>query len=467
MLASGYVVFWRVTLKMNFKSSFLFARRILFSKSSGVSVAKKSLSGAVLCIGISLVPLVAIITISNGMMNGITERLVSLSSSHLEAVCYSKNAQVLEEASLAAKSVPGVTAAYPMISCPAMAMSGKKRCGVTLRALPKNIFEEDSSYKKLFFTEDGNIADFVAGEKSALIGKGISERLGVKAGDTIRVVNVLSNPGAKGEAEAAGGGEPFSIRPSISSYKIRAVISCGYQELDSLWLFIDFEDGKKIMGAAQTVNAVMIETADAFSSELPSLQKKVQGVLGGAFRVYRWDQLNRAQYENFSSTKILLVFIQLLIVLVSCVNISSALIMLVLERRREIAILKSLGASEEGVATSFLLVGISCGIAGLLFGIPLGLFLSVNINGLIHFSEKAINFFAQGLYFLAKGDIMNFREIHLLDEAYYLKEIPVEIPFGELLFIGFLTLGLSLLASLLPARKAGRQRPLEILRTTR
>lgn len=450
---------------MNFKSSFLFSRRILFSKSSGMSVAKKSLAGAVLCIGISLVPLVTIITISNGMMNGITERLVSLSSSHLEAVCYSKNAQVLEDAALAAKSVPGISVAYPMVSCPAMAMAGKNRCGVTLRAIPKNVFEEDASYKKLFFTEDGSIADFVAGEKGALIGKGISERLGVKAGDTIRVVNILSNPNKGSDADSSR--NSISIRPSVSSYKIRAVISCGYQELDSLWLFIDFEDGKKIMGAAQTMNAVMIETADAFSAELPSLQKKVQDVLGGAFRVYRWDQLNRAQYENFSSTKTLLVFIQLLIVLVACVNISSALIMLVLERRREIAILKSLGASNGGISASFLLVGISCGIAGLSFGIPLGLFLSVNINGLIHFSEKAINFLAQGLYFLAKGDIMNFREIHLLDEAYYLKEIPVEIPFGELFFIGFLTLGLSLLASLLPARKAGKQRPLEILRTTR
>lgn len=450
---------------MNFKSSFLFSRRILFSKSSGMSVAKKSLAGAVLCIGISLVPLVTIITISNGMMNGITERLVSLSSSHLEAVCYSKNAQVLEDAALAAKSVPGISVAYPMVSCPAMAMAGKNRCGVTLRAIPKNVFEEDASYKKLFFTEDGSIADFVAGEKDALIGKGISERLGVKAGDTIRVVNILSNPNKGSDADSSR--NSISIRPSVSSYKICAVISCGYQELDSLWLFIDFEDGKKIMGAAQTMNAVMLETADAFSAELPSLQKKVQGVLGGAFRVYRWDQLNRAQYENFSSTKTLLVFIQLLIVLVACVNISSALIMLVLERRREIAILKSLGASNGGISASFLLVGISCGIAGLSFGIPLGLFLSVNINSLFHFSEKAINFLAQGLYFLAKGDIMNFREIHLLDEAYYLKEIPVEIPFGELFFIGFLTLGLSLLASLLPARKAGKQRPLEILRTTR
>lgn len=432
-----------------------------------MSVAKKSLAGAILCIGISLVPLVAIITISNGMINGITERLVSLSSSHLEAVCHSKNAQVLEEAALAVKIIPGISAAYPMISCPAMAMAGKNRCGVILRAIPKNVFEEDASYKKLFFTEDGSIADFAAGEKGALIGKEISEQLGVKAGDTIRIVNILSNPSKENGADDFDSAHnSISIRPLISSYKIKAVISCGYQELDSLWLFIDFEDGKKIMGAAQTMNAVMIETADAFSAELPSLQKKVQDLFGGAFRVYRWDQLNRAQYENFSSTKILLVFIQLLIVLVACVNISSALIMLVLERRREIAILKSLGASNGGISASFLLVGFSCGVAGLLLGIPLGLFLSVNINGLIHFSEKAINFFAQGLYFLAKGDIMNFREIHLLDEVYYLKEIPVEIPFGELFFIGFLTLGLSLFASLLPARKAGKQRPLEILRTT-
>ena len=83
---------------MNFKSSFLFAKRIIFPKSGRITIARKSLGGAILCIGISLIPLVVVLAVSNGMINGITRRMISLSSSHLEAVSFSKDFKALEKA---------------------------------------------------------------------------------------------------------------------------------------------------------------------------------------------------------------------------------------------------------------------------------------------------------------------------------------------------------------------------------
>ena len=154
----------------------------------------------------------------------------------------------------------------------------------------------------------------------------------------------------------------------------------------------------------------------------------------------------------------------LLIVLVASVNISSALVMIVMERRKEIAILKSVGADSSGITASFLLIGIVSGAGGVLTGIPVGLLAGVNINRIISFMEKVVNLFLKFAYVLANGNQGGFTSVHLLDPAYYLQEIPVIIPFGELLVITLGTLILSLIVSAIPAIKAGKEKPLDTLR---
>ena len=181
-------------------------------------------------------------------------------------------------------------------------------------------------------------------------------------------------------------------------------------------------------------------------------------------RVYTWNELNAAEYENFASTKILLLLIMLLIVLVASVNISSALVMVVMERRREIAILKSMGASEDGIKMSFILVGFASGAGGTLIGIPLGLLAAVNINPLINIMEKIVNICAKFVYLIGKGELESFSSVRLLDPAYYLQDIPVSVPFGHLLLITAGTLVLSLVVSIIPAAKAGKEKPLDTLR---
>ena len=438
---------------MNLKASFLFAKRIIFPKSGRSSIARKSLEGAILCVGISLIPLVVVLAVSSGMIDGVTRRMISLSSSHLEAFSVGGDSSLLKDAAAQALNVPGVTFSYPMIEASALATANSKRCGVSVRALPPEIFSSLKSYKELFYAEDGSVEDFVSGQKSVMIGRGVADKLGVAAGDTIRLVTIHKKDGG--------------VSPSIHSYKVSALVSCGYRELDAMWLFIPFDVGKRILKGSDISASVKCELENPFSPQVYSAQKALKRALGQKFKVFRWDQLNASQYENFSSTKILLIFIQLLVVLVASVNISSALTMLALERRREIGILKSLGASPKGISLAFLMAGFFCAFSGLLFGIPAGLFLSVNINSVIKLAEKAVNFFGGGLYFLFKGDIMAFEQIHLLDDEYYLNVIPIDIPFGDLFLIGTSALILSLAASLWPALKAGKERPLETLRDSR
>ena len=116
------------------------------------------------------------------------------------------------------------------------------------------------------------------------------------------------------------------------------------------------------------------------------------------------------------------------------------------------------------LTAAFLLAGFSAGAAGVLFGVPLGLLASVNINALISVVERLVNACGKCLYVLLHGDNGMYTAIRLLDPAYYLQQIPVTVPFRELLVIVLGTLLLSLLVSALPAVRAGREKPLETLR---
>jgi lipoprotein-releasing system permease protein len=205
-----------------------------------------------------------------------------------------------------------------------------------------------------------------------------------------------------------------------------------------------------------------IETYDAFSSELHATYEKIEDMMPSEFSLYKWSELNATELENFASTKLLLLLIMFLIVLVATVNISSALVMLVMERRREIAILKSIGASNSGISASFIVIGTCIGALGILVGVPFGLLAAINVNKIITFLEWIINFFTQAIFSLFTKD--GFSTIHLLDPAFYLEEVPVIIPFLELFIIVALTLLLSIIVSVIPSIKAGKEKPLSILR---
>ncbi|MCF0241066.1 MAG: ABC transporter permease [Treponema sp.] len=439
---------------MKFKASLMFAKSLIFPKAEKGSSARRSMSGALLCIGLSIIPLIVVLTVTNGMIEGMTERLIGLSSSHLEAlvmrnhryVWTSENFSLLSEK---IKEIDGVTEAYPQVTLTALAGGKKERTGANVRAVPGDIFIRNKEFSSLFTVSDGSFESFKAGEKTAIIGEKLAENLNIKAGDSFKLITTKILNGV--------------TTPKLTVLKVGAVISSGYQELDALWVFVPIDVAYNNIPLGSASFSVMIETEDAFSPMLQKIRDSVDEELGGIANVYTWNEMNASEFENFSSTRVMLVFIMMLIVLVASVNISSAIIMLVMERRKEIAILKSVGASSFGITLSFLFAGLSCGIGGVLIGLPLGLLLSVNANEIVQFSEKLVNFFGKFINLLKGVPVSEIKTIHLMDPAYYLTEIPVSIPFSEILLIVAGTLVLSLLVSLIPSLKAGKERPIVLL----
>lgn len=448
---------------MNIKASMLYAQRLLFPKSGRNSTAGKSLLGAVFSIGLSLVPLIVVLAVSDGMIEGITSRIIELSSYHMQVNLYASlmegeerdyysTSMAIEELAQKVSAVPGVVSAYPERQGIGLAAGAKGRTGATIRAVPEDIFAEGSSFSKLIKAKSGTLS--FSTEKSAIIGEAIATILDLQPGDTIRLVTMRT--GATG-----------NVIPKITPFTVEAVVSSGYQELDALWVFIPFDTGFSLLEGSLSSVLIGITTDNAFSESLWETATAVEQIIPPGSRVRLWNELNRSQFENFASTRMMLIFIMLLIVLVASVNISSALVMLAMERRKEIAILKSIGATSGGIVTAFLMTGLCTGAMGVLIGLPLGLLCAVNINGILTWVEQILNILLhfwynlKGLFVITTGD---FIPVHLLDPTYYLEEIPVVLPFNSVFVIVMGTLILSVVVSALPSIKAGAEKPLDTLR---
>lgn len=444
---------------MNLAASFLYAKRIVFPKKSNVSRGTKSLFGAMICIGISLIPLVAILTVSEGMIDGITHRMIELSSHDLQISAedsdWQKSSyQEIKNFSHKIEEIPGIQKSYPEISCSALVAGKNYRSGAYIRAVEKNLFQIDKGFNEYFELIDGERS--FENQNDAIIGKHLSEVLNLKAGDSFRIITI----NRVGQ----------SVVPKLSSFVVKGIVSCGYQELDALWIFIPIESAFKNLALNSCQFSIGLSTDFTFDNQkLFKLQNDVQNFLYSEESlensyVIRWDEANRSQFENFSSTKALLLLIVLVILLAASINISSGVVMLVMERKKEIAILKSTGATSFGISFAFLIAGTSCGLGGLLFGLPIGLFVSVNVNEIIKFFENIANFFVNIFNILVYSkDVVN-ANVHILNPEYYLQNIPINIPVQKLILMSVFTLVLSMIMAALPSIKAGKEKPINTLR---
>ena len=448
---------------MTFKSSLMFAKSLIFPRAEKKSSARRSLWGALICIGLSIVPLVVVLSITNGMIQGMTDRIIGLSSSNIQAYVSPKlkdtqNADSYRAYAKQFLEVDGVLQAYPEIGITALAAGKKMRTGAQIRAMDKDIFSMNKAFKELFTIIEGDISEYenqsdeddTSAQKNAVIGQKMSELLELHAGDTFRIITIKTNNGKQS--------------PKLTSFKVSAIVSSGYQELDALWVFVPLETVYQFVSLDNASYTIMIDTPEAYSPDLVRIQRELKTKFGKYMNFYRWDQVHESEFENFSSTKVMLVFIMLLIVLVASINISSAIVMLVMERRKEIAILKSIGATPSGITFAFIITGMTCGLGGLALGLPFGLLAAVNANQIVKIIEKVVNLFARFGYLLKGVPADEINAIKLMDPAYYLQTIPVNLPFSQLLLISLSTVLLALFVSIIPSVKAGREKPLDILR---
>lgn len=450
-------------------ASLFIARRIIFPRS--VTATGKSFSMAVLCVALSLVPLISVLSMSNALIKGMTERIIGLSSSHIKVLFRANavsgaSALALNDAANKIALVPGVAAAYPESDAAALALSDSRREGVMIRAVNADMFTKNNAFSTMLKVTEGSLDGFApsraaggstdeagggakggsagdptgvsaggaAGEAAAIpavVGQKTAKSLGLEVGDTFRLVTAARKAG--------------KVVPRAFTARMEAAITSGYEELDATWVFIPLDDAYRKMGQS-LLSFVLVETDDAFSDALYQTQRAVADAVKGNATVYRWDELNQSEAENFASTQAMLICIMSLIVLVASLNISSSLMMLAEERQREIAILKCTGAASGTISAAYILAGGAAGLLGSMLGVPLGLLCAVNMNAIVKGIEIAVN-----------AVVSPASPIRLMDSAYYLSSIPIDVPLKSIIIIVAMTLALSLLVSVLPACRAARQ----------
>lgn len=417
---------------------------------------------AVLGVGISLVPLIVVLQVADGMIQGITDRFIEAGTYHLQAMhAPDMSLPEVEDAAGRAATAPGVTAVTPERRGMGLLSSQQGRSGVTIRAIPADAWGRDAGLRRYLDVVSGSF-DLTA-EDSVVLGEALADELGVEPGDPVRLLTVRPL-------------ENGAFLPRVSRFTVAGVVSSGYQELDQLWVFMPLARGMRVLPPGSSRQILGIKIAEPYSLPNPLfaagrsgdgryLANEISRRLGAEWRLYTWYQLERSRYMSFRTTKNLLVFIMALIVVVASVNISSSLVMLVLEKQSEIAILKSTGASPAGVRRIFVLAGFFTGALGAALGLAVGLAVAVNINAVLTGIEAVANWMQGGIYLLFSPVLDDVpRSLNVFHSEFYLETIPIMVSAGQLLAVASLTVLLATIAALVPAYRAGRVRPLEVMR---
>ena len=422
------------------------AFRLFFNRHRG-DQASRPVLGAVLGIALSMIPLVVVLFMSDGMIRGITDRYIETSTYHLQLRNYdSLPAEELEKVKKSLVGREGMKHVFLEHTGMGMAFTGSGENAVSIRGLDPEIYDRDTGFSRFLEVREGRF--FLDRNDAAMIGSETARKLKLQVGDEIKLLT--------GKTLSTG-----KYIPKVSRFTVEGIFSTGYQDLDKMWILIPYERSLKILQDNQSRTVIGIKTEDPYG-DTSVIEEELNSILKGRWGIYTWNTLNRSQQSNFETTRSLLVFIMVLIVLVAVMNISSSMVMLVMENEQAIGIQKSMGLAPGTLAAQYMMTAGMAGASGSLAGIGAGCFISLYLNQILGFLEAGIN----GIIHIFNFFISRPTEGHLelLNRAYYLDEIPVEIHMNVIVLIFLFTVLLSVGASFIPAGKAARIKPLDILR---
>ncbi|GHU76817.1 ABC transporter substrate-binding protein [Spirochaetia bacterium] len=419
---------------MNLRSGFFIALRYLWTRAHE---GGRYLRGAAAGIALSLVPIMVTMIVADGMIRGITDRYLELGTGHLHVYEF-MDLGSLDDSPVRTAGVDGVRGVWQERQGLGVLSGSGGKAGATIRAVDASFWDDTGSAKFLRVIE-GEAKPPTS--RTILLGEGLAETIGAKVGDTVPVMTIRSLDDGR-------------TLPRLTPFMVAGIISSGYRELDALWCIMDYEAGQRILSPEFSEDYLIVKIDDPYRN-VDTAAAEISDMLGLGYGVYTWKYLLHSQYSSYESTRQLLLFIMALIVLVAAVNVSSATSMLAIERQRDIAVLKAAGAGPAETSRIFLWGALLTSLCGAVIGIGAGLLIGVFINQLIGGLETIINFF---------GGFFHGGKVKILDPGFYLQEIPIIINWQMVLFIGLFTVLASLVSSWIPARRAGKIPPMEILR---
>jgi lipoprotein-releasing system permease protein len=366
--------------------------------------------------------------VMNGFRNELFAKILGLNG-HIIVNKIGGEFDDYNEVAKRAAHVPGVKAAMPLIEGQVMVSSPAQATGALVRGMT------EESLKALPLIANniryGSLNGFGSG-RGIVIGTRLANSLRVNVGDTITLIS------------ARGAQTPFGTAPRSKPYKITALFEMGMAQYDSTMVFMPLLEAQRYFSRGPEVDALEIVVNDP--NQVDELVNAVRQAAGPTMHVSDWRQRNETFFTVLEVERNVMFIILSLIVLVAALNIISGLMMLVKDKGRDVAILRTMGATRGAVMRVFLITGASIGVVGTLAGLALGVVFCLNIESI--------------------RELMSWMtDTTLFDpNVYYLTRLPADMNVHETASIVGMALALSVLATLYPSWRASTLDPVEALR---
>ena len=404
----------------------MIARRYLLpGKGEGFIFLVASISLVAVMLGVAA--LIVVMSVMNGFRAELFDKVVGLNG-HAVIQGYGNRLEnwrpILEEA----RRTPGVTSASALIEQPLMASHEGRVEAILLRGMPREDLVNNQTLEVL----SGSMAALQPDRTNVAIGYRLAELLGVTVGGSITIIS------------PQGRTTPFGTVPRIVDYEVAAIFEVGLYDFDKTFVIMPMEEAQNFLMMGDAVGMIEVDTVDA--DRVGEIMAPLAASVGNRAVVRDWRSMNSALFEALQVERVVMFVLFSIIILVAVFNILSSLIMLVRAKRRDIAILRTMGATRSGLLKVFMTVGVTIGVLGIAAGMLLA--------AIFLFYRQAVVSFAQW----ATGQNLWDPEIR------FLTELPAKTDPVEVTVIVVMALLLSFLATLIPAWRASKTDPVQVLR---
>ena len=382
-------------------------------------------------VALGVAALIIVLSVMNGFQAELRSRILGVAS-HIEVT---ENTNMLSNWESLAEQVdaqPNVKASAPYVMAQGMLSYGQAVQGALVRGVLPN--QENAVADLGKNMREGQLSDLASGEFNIILGADLAYSLGVNVGDKV----VLMAP--------QGQFTPTGVIPRIKQFNVVGLFQIGMYEYDAGLALIHIEDAAKLYRMGDKVSGLRLKINNLFDA--PAMTAELSDKLTplGAYYITDWTQQHANFFKAIQLEKRVMFIILTLIVAVAAFNIVSTLVMAVTDKRADIAIMRTLGASPKSIMQIFIIQGALIGIIGTFFGAVLGIVIALNIDTIIPFIENLFH-----VQFLSK-------------EVYYISELPSKLEWNDTITIVVVSIVLSLIATLYPSYKASKINPAEALR---
>ncbi|MDT7950027.1 MAG: lipoprotein-releasing ABC transporter permease subunit [Acetobacteraceae bacterium] len=379
-------------------------------------------------IALGVATLIIVMSVMGGFQTDLLNRILGFNG-HLGVYPISGRLQDYDADAAKLRAIPGVVSAVPVIDGQVL-LSGPRgqSSGGLVRGIEPQQFSQMSAVKILA----GSLDDF-NGQDAIAIGTGLAAKFGLGVGGELTLVS------PQGAATA------FGTIPRVRAYKVVAIFSVGMNEYDTAYVFLPLQAAQIFFQAPGAVSQIEIRVDDP--DRVRQIGQQATAALAGQpVRIVDWQQNNNSFFAAVKVEQNVMFLILTLIILVAAFNVISSLIMMVKDKTRDIAVLRTIGAGRGAILRIFLMCGASVGVTGTLVGVVVGVLFCLNIQSIQSWVEAATG-----------ARVFN-------PEVYYLTHLPARLNPGEVTEVVVMALALSLLATIYPSWRAARTDPVEALR---